>query len=731
MQDERISSLLDSNNELSLELAQKNETIQELQDENASLRACSKQVDSAESLIEKIKNQKKDYELSFKSKEFLTTEFESDIDFIESIELPTVPEVKTKQDIENLLEISTRVKTVLSKFHKARASFSKSRNTDRENEPSSAFEAKKQMIQNFENEQKTVKETIEGHDKNITDNESETVETTTTYESFDIQPTIEFKDLSTQTDFTPTMSFESFDELNKIRLDCPASTQVTVLMQKESQKERDIMYGFDERTIWFDRFQTALESVVNKDQIKLINTNSAPECSAEEFELIQQHRASPSSTQPCSSQTEISTLLIGMSFDKITPSDDTGSLVKKLNARLIALFMNQAKLETETNRLKQYCDDLNAGKEISVLKNDLSESNFRVIQLETEKRNELEENKEFRQKAKKLLKKVKKQKSRLLDQWSDKIFLGDVFKAHIIYAESLQLPGSVLEVTSVDEFSKLEQYEAQLGLILSEFHDAYKDYQSGKLIIPQSDNVVVDPVEKTHFNDLSTQTDFTSDKINSAEIAVALIHKSTDTIDLPNATQSKSIDDLQLDHHEIFAQLERKVKSTLNFEIDEAIKKSTESLKNLQITNHCSKLRLDETENQLLSKANLIEEQSKRITEIEIKLSQQISNEELKTSLLIADNVETERKLKSEQSKVKELDMKLKGKESEISKLNTRISNQTKTNSQQRITMTAKCKEFEKLKKETSNQQTSQAEVNKLKTKIRQVFILDLRSYPG
>ena len=719
MQDDRISALLDSNNELSLELAQKDETIQELRDENASLRAHSKKVDTPESLVEKIKNQKSDFERNFKDKEFLTTEFESDIAFIQSIELPTESEVKTKQTKDNLLEISTRVKSMLSKFHQARESFRKTRNTDRENDPSSAFEAQKQMIQNSENEIKSLNETIGA---SITDNESGTVESTTTYESFDIQPTIQCKNLSTQTDFTPTMSFESFDELNKIRLDFPPSTQIAVLMQKESQKERDIMYGFDERALWFDRFQTVLENV-NKDQIKLIETYSAPVVCVEVFELTELHRASPSSTQHCSSQTEISTLLIGLSFDKISPSDDTGSLVQKLNARLIALCENQAKLETETNRFKQYYDDLNAGKEITVLKADLSESNFGVIQLEMEKRDESKHKQEFRQKAKKLLKKVKKQKSKLLDQWSDKIFLGDAFKAHIKYAESLQLPGSVLEVTSVDEFKKLEEYEAQLGLIVTEFHDAYKDYQSGKLIIPESDYVVVDSIEKVQYDNLSTQTDFNS----------SFTHRSTDTTDLPNSIQSKSIDDMQLSHCEIFAQLERKVKSTLNFEIDAAIKKSTEAFKNLQITSHCSKLRLDETENQLLRKSNLIEEQSKRITEIETKLSKQISDEELKTSLLIADNVEVERKLKSEQSKVKELDMELKAKEAEISKLNTRISNQNKTNSQQQIAMSAKCKEIEKLKKETSNQQTSQAEVNKLKTKIRQVstFILDHRSYPG
>ena len=124
----------------------------------------------------------------------------------------------------------------------------------------------------------------------------------------------------------------------------------------------------------------------------------------------------------------------------------------------------------------------------------------------------------------------------------------------------------------------------------------------------------------------------------------------------------------------------------------------------------------------ILSKDNLIHEQSKRITEIQTKLINQISDEESKVSLLIVDNVETERSLRCEQLKVKELGIKLKGKKSEISKLNTKVSNQTKTNSEQQIAMNAKCKEIEKLKKEAkkiSSEQTSKSELNKLKSKIR------------
>ena len=181
---------------------------------------------------------------------------------------------------------------------------------------------------------------------------------------------------------------------------------------------------------------------------------------------------------------------------------------------------------------------------------------------------------------------------------------------------------------------------------------------------------------------------------------------------------------LQSMHHEIFAQLERKVKSTLNFEIDAAIKKSTESIKNLQLTSNCSKLRIDEMENKLMSKDAIIDEQSKRIASFDVK------------------NAEAERKLRYETSdknlanfKLKESHKLLKERESQISKLNIKISkdfhNQTKTNCQHQQAINLKCKEIQKLKTElnkVSSQQTSQVETNKLKTKITQLEA-DVRRY--
>ena len=244
----------------------------------------------------------------------------------------------------------------------------------------------------------------------------------------------------------------------------------------------------------------------------------------------------------------------------------------------------------------------------------------------------------------------------------------------------------------------------------------------------------------------------------------------------PADTESsdKMSNEMQLIHSEIFAQLESKMKSTLNFEIDAAIKKSIESFKNLQITsdgNNEAELEqrlteresaISQLENELIllrNENNLVQDivrerdktiaeqksqignfkkkvenqkktnsqqqqamnakceeikklknhfKKEEITDIQNKLTKQISDGQSEISSLKAQSIEAGRKLRCEKLKVKE-------KESEITKLNTTISNQNN--------------EIEKLKnvvKKYSSQQTSQVEVNILKTKIGHVFKLML-----
>ena len=292
----------------------------------------------------------------------------------------------------------------------------------------------------------------------------------------------------------------------------------------------------------------------------------------------------------CSSQTQISTLLIRPDFSEIEPDNDTRTKIEKYHGKLIANSHMVSRQQSLFDRLKQYCKDLDAGKEITVFESDLS-----------------------------------------------------------------------------DEL-------------------------------------------KTGFNrkpSIETNIEKTEEK--------AYTDQCTDTNDLSNRSQSRSIDDIGLIHKEIVAQLESKIKSTLNFEIDAAIKKSTESFKNLQVTCNCpDKDQLQVTKQQLSEKESKINQLDHEL----ILLKN--GNKRFQTMLSERDITIAEQNKKLI-SKNLEFQTQLKQKESEISKLQKKVANQTNTNRQQQVAIDAKCKEMEKLKK-SSSQQTSQVEVNKLKTKIRQVL---------
>ena len=284
----------------------------------------------------------------------------------------------------------------------------------------------------------------------------------------------------------------------------------------------------------------------------------------------------------CSSQTDISTLLIRPEFSEINPDNDMRTKIAKYHGQFIMHSHMASIQQILFDRLKQYCKDLDAGKEITVFESDLS-----------------------------------------------------------------------------DEL-------------------------------------------KAEFNRKPSLT------VNTVNIERANTDQSTDTDDLSNGSQSRSIDDIGLIHKEIFAQLESKVKSALNFEIDAAIKKSTESLKNLQVTCNCpDKDQLQVTKQQLSEKESMINQ-----LDHELIL---IKNENKRFQSLVGERDST----------ISVKNKSLKEKESEISKLQKKVANQTNTNRQQQVAMDAKCKEMEKLKK-ASSQQTSQVEVNKLKSKIGHVLKMAL-----
>ena len=121
--DERISTLLDSNSNLSLKLAQKNQTIKKLENENDSLKASK--VNTIKPLIQRIKNQKSEYDRRFRENEHPLLLADSEIEFMQSKQFSSEDDVKTQEDVQKIIKHMTRASGILSKLNKAKEFCSK------------------------------------------------------------------------------------------------------------------------------------------------------------------------------------------------------------------------------------------------------------------------------------------------------------------------------------------------------------------------------------------------------------------------------------------------------------------------------------------------------------------------------------------------------------------------------------------------------------------------------
>ena len=362
--------------------------------------------------------------------------------------------------------------------------------------------------------------------------ESDTVETTATYESFDDEPSIQCNDISTQTDFTPTVSLESFEELNTIRLDCTAQERLTILEQKKNLKKRAIIEGLEIRKRWFQQFQ--LQAMRNKTLISLKNEDET-----EELEGIHPIRTTvllPRYYRHSSSQTEISTLLIGLDFEDRLPSEDLQSQIRKLNGHLVTMNDNQFKLKVETNRFRQYCDDLNAGEEITVLESDLPHELLDEMKLGKLVRSPTTITAGQLQK---MITRISNKKREIFQNNFESFSqFKNEFKADFDYAESIQLP-KITDIMSPEaierSYENAKLIDTRLNVFLSKLNDRLKKsrrnkkakrnsiksepstkatgstigFQSERSSLLQNQQISLRNSEATVFDDLSTQTDFT------------------------------------------------------------------------------------------------------------------------------------------------------------------------------------------------------------------------------
>ena len=212
MEDERITALLESNNDLSLALTQSNENVQQLKTENVSLKACGLKDSTVKWLIQKVNKQKSQYDTNFRGKEYALVLADSETKFIESSNI-SCEDIRTQEDVEKLLKHMAKAGYILSKLYTARDSYNKG----------TKFEAEELSLQELENEIMTFTETkvTVTDDICLVYNESETGGTISANKFLHEEPSVQCNDSSTQTDLLPTISHALFKKLNNIRLEFP------------------------------------------------------------------------------------------------------------------------------------------------------------------------------------------------------------------------------------------------------------------------------------------------------------------------------------------------------------------------------------------------------------------------------------------------------------------------------------------------------------------------------
>ena len=393
MEDERISALLDSNNVFSLKSAQNDRTIRKLKSENDSLKACGFSASTVKWLIQKIKKQKSQYDTKFRGNENALVLTGSEIEFIQSINL-SEDDVRTQEDVEKLLKHSARAGYILSKLYKARDLYYES----------TKLEVQDPSLQNLENEiKRTLEETPAAVINDICQigNESDTDGPTSA--NFGDEPSIQCISSSTQTDLMPTISHNLFRRLNNIRLEftCPEMRLSKLEENYESTKLKNALTLTSQKQTNQNRMYDLKTIAPTKRHLVSITSQQATEFSL----LLQKYRQikifpkgseiresvltcfndsntfynencsdGPKPSQRCcSSQTEISSLLIRSNFDDITTKDDVITKIEKMHGKFIIFSYGSTKSIAHGDRLKQYFKDLNDGKQITVFASDLSD----------------------------------------------------------------------------------------------------------------------------------------------------------------------------------------------------------------------------------------------------------------------------------------------------------------------------------------------------------------------
>ena len=291
--------------------------------------------------------------------------------------------------------------------------------------------------------------------------------------------------------------------------------------------------------------------------------------------------------------------------------------------------------------------------------------------------------------TKTLIQKIQNQKLACEGILKKNQYLTGVFQSDVNYIEGIHL-SSMTKVETQEQWEKFLKITMRLTSIISKFHESTK---TGSMIDLRSE-----------YETQKQTIEILEEEIRSLKVTLSSVTEAeTGQYVFGRPVRVEPTLDLQLCHSEIFDQLQSKI----NFEIAAAIKKSTESIQ---------KQASDEMEQNVFYNDNVIAEMSHQFTEIQKGLRQRISDGESKISSLEDSNAEAEMKLRNEisdknlalikvndlEAKLSKLEMQLNEQKDEYKKLKTKISNQTKTNSQQQQALVSKCNEIKTLKAKTT-----------------------------
>ena len=234
------------------------------------------------------------------------------------------------------------------------------------------------------------------------------------------------QECSIQTDFSPTIDLNSFEKLNQFRSDFDepearfaaleekykyinSKTQIHHLEKLQRMLEEDLhkfhltaslnkkMIGVDpdnkmERPQWLSSLLKSGKFPKRTEICETVRGSMKKSKASHEASSIKNRQG----FKNCSSQTEISTLLIGLNFHKVSPEDDLKAKIHKLHGQVVNHAFEKSKIDHRSTRLRQYCDDLNAGKRIKVFESDLSDELKAVFLKTNESRRDKEVQTEIR-----------------------------------------------------------------------------------------------------------------------------------------------------------------------------------------------------------------------------------------------------------------------------------------------------------------------------------------------